>query len=250
MKAIIVDDEAPIRKALQLSLKKNCPFVEIIGEASSAKKALELVQLNKPDLVFLDIQLPDETGFDFLVRFAKPEFEVIFVTGFDHYAIKAIKFSAVDYLLKPINSLDLIQAVGKVQHRLQSKIENHNSLLIQNIIKSNHQENRIAIPKLTGYEFIPVHQIIRCEADRENTRIYLESNKSIYATKGLKGLYDLLEDYGFHRIHKSHIINLRKMESYFRGEGGYVVMKDQSSIDISRRRKQDFLEKLKLLKML
>ncbi len=250
MKAIIVDDEAPIRTALQISLRKFCPFVHIIGEAETCQQAFELLQYEPPDLVFLDIEMPDETGFDFLTRFDQPPFEVIFITGFDHYAIKAIKFSAIDYLLKPINRLELIKAVGKVQSRLQNKAANHNSFLIQNILRPNHQENQIAIPKINGYEFIPVQQIIHCEADRENTIIHLEQQKSIYATKGLKELYSLLEDYGFYRIHKSHIINLHKMERYFKGEGGYVLMKNQSSIDISRRRKQGFLDKLKVMRML
>ena len=249
MKAIIIDDETPIRKGLQIALKTFCPFVEVIGEAGTCQEAFELIQQNPPELIFLDIEMPDETGFDFLTRFEAPPFEVIFITGFDQYAIKAIKFSAVDYLLKPIDELELVKALGKVYDRINLKKTNHNSYLLQNIMRPNHQENRIAIPKANGYEFIPVSQIIRCEADRDNTTIYLENNQ-IYATKGLKDLYSLLEDYGFSRIHQSHIINLHKMERYFKGEGGYVKMIDQSTVDVSRRRKQEFLKKLKHLKML
>lgn len=250
MKVIIIDDEAPKRKRLQTTLKTFCPFVDIVGTPSCCQEAFKMISKYQPDLIFLDIEMPDETGFDFLKRFDQPSFEVVFVTDYDQYAIKAIKFSAIDYLIKPIDELELIKAVGRVQRRLQSNLINYNSTLMQNITQLNDQTNRIAIPKLNGYEFVPVQNIIRCEADRDNTRIYLVDDQNIYATKGLKDFYDLLKSYGFVRVHQSHIINLYKVKAYFKGEGGYVKMIDQSTVDISRRRKQGFINQLKRLGML
>lgn len=250
MKCIIIDDEAPIRDGLQLALEKVCPFLEIVGSAETCQKAFELVSEKNPDLVFLDIEMPDETGFDFLLRFKEVPFEIIFVTGYDSYAIKAIKCSAVDYLLKPVDELELVQAVNKVQHRLNTKQANHNSVFINNLKNPNQQTNRIAIPKANGYEFIPVEEIVSCEGDGDNTKIHLSDKTSVYATKSLKNLLLILEDYNFSRIHQSHIINLHKMKRYFKGEGGYVKMVDETIVNVSRRRKREFLDKLKALNMI
>jgi len=242
MTAIIIDDEEMSRRTLLTLLTNYIPSVQILGQAANAKEAFDLIQNEQPDLVFLDIEMPNGSGFDLLNLFPKITFEVIFVTAFDQYAIKAIKFCALDYLLKPIDAEELKTAVQKVNEKLgQPTPSPQYDMLFENLKNDSDPNNRIALPSINGLEFVKVKQIIRCEADGRYTRFHLENESQKLVTKNLKEVTLLLESYSFFRIHHSHLINIHKITKYYKGDGGYVVMEDGSSIDVSRRKKDAFL---------
>ena len=245
IKALVVDDEKKARDILTGMLNAHCPQVNVIGQADSVSVAEELIRSTKPDLVFLDIEMPFGNGFDLLDRTRDLNFDVIFTTAFDHYAVKAIKFSAFDYLLKPIDVDELKIAVDRLiqnkkdQNSFNGKIEN---LLSE--IKINGKPKRIAIPSLEGISIVNIDEIIRCEADTNYTRIYLINGEAILVSKTLKEYEDLLTEYHFVRVHHHNLINLNHVQKYIKGEGGYAIMSDGSSVEVSRRKKTEFLEKL------
>ncbi len=246
MKTIIVDDIIKNREILIEMLTDFCPQVEIIGEADNVASALSIIQKNTPDLVLLDIEMPDGTGFDLLEKIGNISFEVVFVTAHDRYALKAIKFCALDYILKPVDVKELIKAIHRADEKYkQLNSSNNFSHLIHNIKNQNINNHRIALPTQDGFVFIEVNDILRCEAEGSYTQVFLKNNKNIFATRKIKGFEELLNDYHFFRVHRSHLINLNYIEKYYRGEGGYVVMIDGTSVDVSRRKKEEFLERLK-----
>jgi two-component system LytT family response regulator len=245
IKALVVDDEKKARDILTGMLNAHCPQVNVIGQADSVSVAEELIRSTKPDLVFLDIEMPFGNGFDLLDRTRDLNFDVVFTTAFDHYAVKAIKFSAFDYLLKPIDVDELKIAVDRLiqnkkdQNSFNGKIEN---LLSE--IKINGKPKRIAIPSLEGISIVNIDEIIRCEADTNYTRIYLINGEAILVSKTLKEYEDMLTEYHFIRVHHHNLINLNHVQKYIKGEGGYAIMSDGSSVEVSRRKKTEFLEKL------
>lgn len=245
MKTIIVDDIKKNREILVELLGDYCPQVEIVGQASDVNSAFPLIQEQNPDLVLLDVEMPEGTGFDLLDKFEQVSFEVVFVTAHDRYALKAIKFCALDYILKPVDVKELIQAIHRVSEKLKERNSSSNfSHLIQNIKNKNILQHKIAVPTQEGFIFVEVDDILRCEADGSYTSIILKNKKSIYATRKIKGFDDLLSDYHFFRVHRSFLVNLNYIEKYHKGEGGYVVMSDGISVDVSRRKKDEFLERL------
>ncbi len=245
MKTIIVDDIKKNREVLKEMLSDYCPQVDIIGEAENVESARELILGTPPELLLLDVEMPDGTGFDLLNKIDSINFEVVFVTAHDRYALKAIKFCALDYILKPVQLKELIQAIHRAGEKLKERNSSANfSHLLHNIQNKNTGDHRIAIPTQEGFVFIEVSDIIRCEADGSYTQVFLKNKKSIFATRKIKGFEDLLQDYNFFRIHRSHLINMNHIEKYHRGEGGYVTMIDGCSVDVSRRKKDEFLERL------
>jgi two-component system LytT family response regulator len=245
IKALVVDDEKKARDILTGMLNAHCPQVNVIGQADSVSLAEELIRSTKPDLVFLDIEMPFGNGFDLLDRTRDLNFDVVFTTAFDHYAVKAIKFSAFDYLLKPIDVDELKIAVDRlIQNK---KDQNSFNVKIENLlseIKINGKPKRIAIPSLEGISIVNIDEIIRCEADTNYTRIYLINGEAILVSKTLKEYEDLLTEYHFVRVHHHNLINLNHVQKYIKGEGGYAIMSDGSSVEVSRRKKTEFLEKL------
>ena len=192
--------------------------------------------------------MPNGTGFDLLRRFPSPDFEVIFTTAHDQYALQAIKFCALDYLLKPIDIEELVIAVQK----MNTKIKDHNSQerfshLIENLNNANHKNHKIGIPTQEGLIFIKVDDILYCTADRSYTFIHLKNKKKIIATRKIKEFENLLSNHDFFRVHRSYMVNLNYIEKYYKGTGGYIVMSDGQSIDIARRKKDEFLERLSKL---
>ncbi len=245
IKILIVDDVKKSREALQLILQNYCPQTKVIGQASSAEEAFPLIQTEKPDLVLLDIEMPNGSGFSLLNRFESIDFEVIFTTAFDQYAIKAIKFCALDYLLKPIDIKELIKAIQKTEEKIRHSQERENlQHLLSNLKQRNSPKNKIALPTQEGLAFIMVDDIVRCEADGNYTLIYFKNGKKTVTTRKIKDFEELLNEHAFFRVHRSHLINLNCIEKYYRGDGGYVTMVDGSSIDVARRKKDDFLESL------
>ncbi|MEN0050107.1 MAG: LytTR family DNA-binding domain-containing protein [Bacteroidota bacterium] len=243
--AIIVDDETNNRENLRLALQSYCKEVEIIGEADSAITALDVIQDTQPDLVFLDISMPLGDGFQLLESLPKIDFDIIFVTAYDQYAIRAIKFCAIDYLLKPIDALELKQAVNRVlanqsQKREQQKVQ----LLMANM--QQHQQ-KIALPQSDHIEFVAVSEIIRCEGEKNYTWFYLKDSRKLLVAQTLKEYVELLEDAQFFRVHQSHLINLNQIAKYSRRDGGFVTMSDQSRIPVARSRKDVFSNVLKNL---
>ncbi len=245
-KTLIIDDEAHARESLSKMLSLNCPDITILGTASSANEAFEKITKLKPDLIFLDVEMPNGTGFDLLTRFSKPTFKVIFVTGFDQYALNAIKFSALDYLLKPINAKELIEAVEKASNQLP----NQNGLgdlknLLSTLQNPRSRKNKLAVPTQQGLEMIEIQEIIRCEAANGYTIIHVQDGKPMLSSRDLKTYQELLEDYDFFRIHDSHLIAHFHVQKVLNEDGGVVVLTNEVKLPIARRRKSDFLDWLK-----
>jgi len=245
IRAIIVEDEKSNRDNLSRILGEYCNSVEIVALCSSAVEGRKAISELQPDLVFLDIEMPGGNGFSMLESLGQINFEVIFVTAFDHYGIKAVKFCALDYLLKPIDLLELTQAVDKVEHRLAEKSENLRMKTMLSNQKSKLANPKIAIPLSDKIEFVEISSIVRCEGDGNYTNFFLKNGDKIIASKTLKEFDELLSDYNFIRVHQSHLINLNEVKSYIKTEGGYIKMKDGSTVSIARLRREMVLEKLK-----
>lgn len=245
IRAIIVEDEKSNRDNLSKILGEYCNSVEIVAMCSSAVEGRKAISELQPDLVFLDIEMPGGSGFSMLESLEQINFEVIFVTAFDHYGIKAIKFCALDYLLKPIDLLELTQAVDKVEKRLTEKSDNLRMKTMLNNHKNKLSSPKIAIPLSDKIEFVEISSILRCEGDGNYTIFFLRGGVKIIASKTLKEFDELLSDYNFLRVHQSHLINLNEVKSYIKTDGGYIRMNDGSSVSISRQRREMVLDILK-----
>lgn len=245
IRAIIVEDEKSNRENLAKILAEYCSSVEIVALCSSAVEGRKAISELQPDLVFLDIEMPGGNGFSMLESLTQIDFEVIFVTAFDHYGIKAVKFCALDYLLKPIDLLELTQAVEKVEQRLAEKSENLRMKTMLSNQKSKLANPKIAIPLSDKIEFVEISSIVRCEGDGNYTNFFLKNGDRIIASKTLKEFDELLSDYNFLRVHQSHLINLNEVKSYIKTDGGYIKMKDDSTVSIARLRREMVLDKLK-----
>jgi two-component system LytT family response regulator len=240
LNAVIIEDEKKSREVLRKLIHDYCPDVHISGMAESVSEGIELIRNEKPDLVFLDIEMQSGSGFDLLEKIGKVNFDVIFTTAYEQYALKAIKFSALDYLLKPIDIGELKAAVEKII--LRNDRQNENEKVSQLIRNFNHKlQPKITLSTSDGLVFILVEDIIRCEAQGAYTVFYFKNRKSIMVSKNLKEFQILLEDYQFFRIHNSHLINLNEIEKYKKADGGSVLMSDGSTISISESRRQEFL---------
>lgn len=242
-RVLIIDDEEGARESLRNILNRYFQDLEVVGTAHSAESGIEAINKFTPDLVFLDIEMPFGTAFDLLSKFDSIDFELIFVTAYDHYAIKAIKFSALDYLLKPVDIDDLREALDRFRKRKEQRVPPGNKLeaLLENL-KSGERPKKIAIPDTDGLLFVTLDDIIRCESDGNYTSIMLKSGKRVLASKTLGDYEDLFKGEQFFRTHRSHLINLSHIVKYVKGEGGYVILSDGSQVEISRRKKTDFLE--------
>ncbi|HVV56607.1 MAG TPA: LytTR family DNA-binding domain-containing protein [Mucilaginibacter sp.] len=246
IKAVIIDDEQHCTDRLASLLDRYCrQSISLEGSYGSVEEGLQGIAETQPDLVFLDIQLGELTGFDLLGRLPEIGFEVIFTTAYDSYAIKAFKFSAVDYLLKPIDPDDLLQAVGKLQkvmytHELSAKFDT----LLHNLKNGSGVSKRITIPTAKGLVFVPVSDIVRCEADINYTTVYLKDKQQIVVAKTLKEFEEMLSEHNFFRVHNSHLISLDHIKSYQKGKGGYVILDDNTPIEVSTRRKDLFLKRM------
>lgn len=249
IKAIIVDDEKHSCEALQLLLKDCCTDVEVIAVAHSGNEALQIIQKLKPQLVFLDIEMPNMNGFQLLEQLPKIDFELIFTTSYDRYAIKAFKFSALDYLLKPVDREELETAVEKVQKKILGTTSQQLEILLQKIQQPSASIQRIALPTMQGLEVVPINSIISCSANNNYTEFLLSDKKKILVSRTLKEIEEMLEDHAFLRVHNSYIVNLNEIVRYIKGEGGYLIMTDGSNIDVSRSRKELLMQKLQPSKL-
>ncbi|TMI81132.1 MAG: response regulator transcription factor [Bacteroidetes bacterium] len=238
IKAVLIDDEPHCLGTLGILLKEHCSDVQIMDQCNSATKGLQIIQAIKPDLVFLDIEMPGMNGFEMLEQFSEIPFAIIFTTSYDQYAIKAIRFSALDYLLKPIEPNELVSAVKKVQEQRHLPMAEQFQILLKKIQDKDHHFNKIAVPTAEGFEMIRADQVIRCNADDKYTHLFLKNKSKIVACRTLKEMEEQLHDFSFFvRVHHSYMINLNEVAKYVRGEGGYVVMSDGSTVNVSRSRK-------------
>ncbi len=243
IKAIIIDDELHCQDTLSLLLKEFCPDVQIAELCGSARRGLEAIEKHKPDLVFLDIEMPAMNGFEMLEQFEEISFAIIFTTSYDQYAIKAIRFSALDYLLKPIDPNELVSAVKKVQEHRHLPMAEQFQMLLKQIHGKNSGFNRIAVPTFEGFELLPADQVVYCEANDNYTHLFLKNKSKTIACRTLKEMEEQLQDFNFFiRVHHSYLVNLNEVTKYVRGEGGYLVMSDGSTVNVSRSRKESLMK--------
>jgi len=243
IKAILIDDEENSLSSLKEKLLAHCPQVKIISCCDNAAKGIEAIDTLRPDIVFLDIEMPVMNGFIMLQQLNYKNFELIFTTAYDHYAIKAIRYSALDYLVKPIEIEDLKAAVLKAEEKRNLSFPNPQiELLVEQILNKKNTFSRIAIPTLEGLRFIKVEDIIYLEASGNYTHIFTTDKMKYVASRTLKDFEDMLPAEIFLRIHNSYIINKNFAEKYIRGEGGQVVLSNGTSLEISKRKKSEFLK--------
>ena len=241
---IIVDDESAQQKIL-LDMLKDFNQYDVVDVCSSVDEAVSKVRILKPSLVFLDVVMPPKTGFDFLSEVYMIDFEIIFTTSFEKYAVNAFKVSAVDYLLKPFSVSDLRVALDKFEAKSASNNSfGHLRNLLENINSNTLNKTKIALATLTGFVFVEVGNIVRCEADNQYTTYIFSDKSKLVVAKNIKDCEDLLAGYGFFRIHNSHLINLDYVKEYIKGIGGQVRMTDGIIIDVSRRKKDEFISLL------
>jgi two-component system LytT family response regulator len=247
IRAILVDDEVHCLNSLSIQLSEHCSGVEILAKCMSGKSALEAIAKVNPELVFLDIEMPNMNGFEFLEQCKQISFSVIFTTSYDQYAIKAFRISALDYLLKPIDPEELVAAVQKVEVQKSRPLTEQFREMIQQIQHLNKGITKIGIPTIEGFELIPADKIVYCEASNNYTFVYLKDRTKIVACRGLKEMEEQLQDFkSFLRVHNSYLVNLNEVNRYIRGDGGYLVLTDGTSVNVSRGRKDALMKFLDL----
>ena len=243
LRAIVVDDEPYCCESLITLLEDNHE-VQIIAVCHNGVDALSAIKKNSPDLVFLDVEMPWMNGFEMLEQLPQVNFEIVFTTSYDQYALKAIRYSAIDYLLKPVDNEELQRAIQRVVQRSQKPIAQQLEILMQKFHHPSTPINKIALPTMEGLQMVPVESIISCESDSNYTVLLLKNKQKAIVSRTLKEIEEMLEDQPFARVHHSHLVNLNEISKYVRGEGGYLVMSDGSTIDVSRSKKELLLKKL------
>jgi len=235
MRAILVDDEAANLENLKILLNKHCPNIKVVANASNIEEAFTQVNLHHPDLLFLDIQMGKTTGFDLLNLLTEKTFEVVFVTAYDNYGIQAVKFAALDYLLKPVDPEELKAAVEKAEIRFRNKINGEQlNFLLSQIKKSESGSPKIALPQQHEIRYVSVNDIVRCVADNTYTFFFLTNGDKILISKPLKEYSDLLKPHGFIRVHQSHLVNPKFVKSWLKEDGGTLLMNNGDKIPVSK----------------
>lgn len=243
IRALAIDDEIHCLKALTMLLEQHCPDIQLMETCPSAKKGLEAIERLRPDIVFLDIEMPVMNGFELLEQLPEIPFAIIFTTSYDQYAIKAFRFSALDYLLKPIDPDELIAAVKKVKAQNDYPIAEQFEFLLKHIQSKATGINKIAVPISDGFELIPIDDLIYLEASDNYTHVFRKNKSKIVARRTLKEMEEQLHDFSFMlRVHHSFVVNLNEVTKYVRGEGGYLIMSDNSIVNVSRSRKEALMK--------
>jgi len=243
IKAILIDDELNSLQNLHQKIEGFCPDLQVIAVAQKPEEAMLLIKHHKPDVIFLDIEMPKMSGFRMLEELGECDFEIIFTTAYNHYAIDAIRISAFDYLMKPIAIQELQVAANRLSKlRSSSQTKEKIDILKNSMSEKKSQEDKIAIPTSEGLEFIPIKSILHIESSSNYCKIFFTESKSLLVTKLLKDFEDMLQPYHFYRIHNSHLINLNYIQKYVKANGGQVMMKDGTLLDVARRKKEEFLK--------
>lgn len=246
LKAILIDDELSCTETLAIELNQYCPKIEVVRKCNTAKAGLTAIQDLQPDVVFLDIEMPWMSGFELLQSLPEINFEIIFVTAYDQFAIKAFKYSAVDYLLKPIQKNELVSAVNRVlEKRTIKKPDGRLQFLLQQIQLGDHAFAKLALPTMEGLIFIPVDDILYCQSDSNYTHVVQTNGNVAIVSRPLKMVASMLDGQTFLRIHQSYLINLNHIEKYIKGQGGEVVMLNGKHLPVSRSKKELLLEKVR-----
>jgi two-component system, LytTR family, response regulator len=247
MRAILIDDEPIGSRTLKKLLELNCPEVEVVATCTDAESGKQKIEELKPDVIFLDIQMPEKSGLDMLAEIPERNFEVIFVTAHNEYILQALQFSAVDYLMKPVDEDRIVEAVHRVKRRmLKEKVPDATETFIHNMTKAvSLSDMRLCLPTLKGFTILKLDEIIYCEAQRSYTVFYLVKGKNIMVSRPLFDYDELLAGTTFFRIHKSFLVNLVHVREYLRGDGGTVIMSNNMELEVSRRKKEQFLSKIK-----
>jgi two-component system LytT family response regulator len=244
LKAIIIDDEPYCCEILAGMLEADCTDVSVVNISDNGADALKAIRQFSPDIVFLDVEMPRMNGFEMLEQLSSINFHLIFTTSYDQYALKAIRFSAIDYLLKPVDREELKNAVNKVRQRIHIPIPQQLEILMQKIKHPAVPVNKIALPTMEGLQMIPIESIVSCESDDNYTNLKLKNGKKLLVTRSLKDIEESLEQHSFIRVHRSYLVNLNEIEKYIKGEGGYLVMSDGTTIDVARNKKEVLLKRL------
>jgi two-component system LytT family response regulator len=245
IKTLIIDDELKSQSTLHKLLEMYCPEVEVIGFAHNVESGIDAIDSLKPDLVFLDISMPDGDGFEVLERVKNRNFEVVFTTAFNDYAIKAFQFAALHYLLKPINYIELQGAVQRFKQNHQDVDLNEKIKILCDSLSNHHQ--KIILPTSNGLRIVELNQILRCEADGSYTNFYLSDNTVLMVSKVLSNFEDILPTEIFCRVHSKHLVNLNYISQYIKGRGGRIILTSGKEVEVSENKKKDFLKRLTYL---
>lgn len=247
LRVVIIDDEKNARDVISTIIAKRCKQVEVVGEADSVKTGIETIKEQNPDLVLLDINLQEGTGFDILKVVKADNFKIIFITAYEEYALKAFKFSALDYILKPINSVELAEAINKAAANLQRTSQVEVAALNVNYSSKTKESKRVVLKTLDSIYSVSIKDIIRCESDTYYTKFFLNDGQVIMVSSTLKEYDEMLSDFGFFRIHQSHLINLDYFVKYKKTDGGFAVLKDGAEVPVALRKKDLFLQAIESL---
>ncbi len=243
IRCVLIDDEKNALEMMEWLLKTYCPQVEIAAMCNSSGDGIEAINREKPDIVFLDIEMPNMNGFDMLEKFDKLFFDVVFCTAYDQFAIKAFKYSALNYLLKPVDPDDLKQTIKRIEEKKSSLSRDQFDLLMQNFRgNSKTTPQRIALTTGDGLIFVPTADIVYCEAESNYTNVVLTGGRKILVSKVLKDIDETLSGPDFYRVHSSFLININHIRRFVRGEGGYIIMDNDATVSISRSKRQEFME--------
>ena len=243
LRVILIDDELPSLENLQHKILEFCPDLEIVAATQKPEIAIKLIGQLQPDIIFLDIEMPRMNGFRMLEEIEVKDFEVVFTTAYNYYAIDAVRISAFDYLVKPISVNDLQNTVARLMKSAeQNPRQQKTDILSQNISRVHLQNDKITISTIDGVAFYEIGSIIRIESSSNYSKVFFKDGKNILVTKLLKEFEEILSSYRFFRIHNSHLVNLNYIKKYIRGDGGQVILENDEVIDVSRRKKEEFLK--------
>lgn len=243
LKAIIIDDELYCCETIATFLE-SINDIQIMAQCKNGIEGIEAIHKHKPDIVFLDVEMPKMNGFEMLQKLPCIQFEIIFTTSYDQYALKAIRLSAIDYLLKPIDEEELLYAIEKVRRHTNNPISQQLEILMQKLAGPKSKISKIALPTMDGLEMTSIDSIVYCESDSNYTIVYLKNAVKIVVSKTLKEIEELLQDYSFVRVHRCFLVNINEVEKYKKGDGGYLILSNGSSVDVSKNRKELLLSKL------
>jgi two-component system LytT family response regulator len=241
LKAILIDDEPDCVRLLAHELAVNCPQVQVVGRSTNSEEGLRLIQVLQPDLVFLDIEMPRMNGFQLLEKIGPLSFSLIFVTAYNEFAVKAFRFSALDYLLKPVDAQDLQEAVRKAER--QQRVDGRQIELLRHQLHTQQLTDKIAVPYQQGVVFLPVNEIIYCESDSNYTNVIATQNRHFLLTRTLREVQEVLEERNFLRVHRQYVINLDHIKLFIKGEGAYLVMTNEVSIPVARNQKEKLVQR-------
>jgi len=247
IKAIIIDDELYCCETIATFLERIAD-IEILAQCSNGIEGIEAIQKHKPDLVFLDVEMPKMNGFEMLQKLPSIQFEIIFTTSYDQYALKAIQLSAIDYLLKPIDEDELLYAIEKVRQRSNKHLSQQLEILMKKLSEPKSKISKIALPTMDGLEMVSIDSIIYCESDSNYTIVHFKDAAKIVVSKTLKEIEELLQDFSFVRVHRCYLVNINEIEKYKKGEGGYLILSNGACVDVSKNRKELLLSKLQPLR--